>query len=215
MPPPSDYSPVTAKTISVSYYFHTYGSCAQNQACRSWPSTATPIKWDTEEYGEANLAAFIPFELQRDLIDKESRYLLSAGLEGGPTGATFQGLLATSGTLTREYVSEGDAALSPLDTVAAAFNDMRVGAAFCFPDLVLTSPSTLFTLRTEKDPSGRYIWDLMQGPAAMTASGQTAPSYDEPVPYSITPQGSPAIAGQIWGVPVAIARTSPMGRLWR
>lgn len=48
--------------------------------------------WDTEEYGEANLAALIPYDLQRSVANQESLALLQAGLEGGPTGYSFNGL---------------------------------------------------------------------------------------------------------------------------
>jgi hypothetical protein len=168
--------------------------------------------WDTEEYGEANLAAMIPYELQRDVINQESLALLQAGYSGGPTGYSFSGLLATSGTLTRAYSTSSG--LSPLDTVAAAFNDLRVGAAFCTPDTVITNPSTLLGLRTEKDSTGRYIWNMLEGAGGLTPYG--APpvnSPGEPSPYSITPQGMPAPSGHLWGVPVYVSTQCPDGVL--
>jgi hypothetical protein len=167
--------------------------------------------WDSEEYGEANLAALIPYDLQRDVANQESLALLQAGLGGGPTGYSFNGLLATSGTLTRSYVSS----ISPLDTVAAAFNDLRTGAAFCEADTVITSPSTLMTLRTQKDSTGRYLWDMLQGAGGLTTYGNapvdTRPG--EPSPYSITPQGTPAPSGHLWGVPVYVSTQCPDGTL--
>jgi Phage capsid family len=112
--------------------------------------------WDSEGYGEANLAAFIPFELQRDLIQTESNALLNA--VSGTDNYTFSGLLQTSGTLTRSYTDS----LTPLDTIAAGINDMRISSgAYSFPDLAICSPSTLLTLRTQKDSTGRYIWDML------------------------------------------------------
>src|SRR5271156_4056486 len=63
------------------------------------PSVSLQGMWDSEGYGEANLAAFIPFELQRDLINVESNLLLNA--TSGTANATFNGLTNTAGTLTR------------------------------------------------------------------------------------------------------------------
>lgn len=109
----------------------------------------------------------------------------------------------------------GANALSPLDTVAAAFNDLRTGEAFCEADTVITSPSTLLTLRTEKDSTGRYIWNMMEGAGGLTPYG-TAPvdSRDGlPAPYSITPQGTPAPSGHLWGVPTYVSTQCPDGTL--
>ena len=165
--------------------------------------------WDSEGYGEANLAAFIPFELQRDLVNTESNMLLNA--VSGTANATFNGLLNTAGTLTRAYSASGS--LTPLDTVAAGINDMRTGAAFCFPDLALTSPDTLFNLRTEKDSIGKYLWNIISGAAGFTPDGETP--VDQPAntaaPYSIIPQGSDPFAGHLWGIPVAISTQVPDG----
>jgi Phage capsid family len=165
--------------------------------------------WDSEGYGEANLAAFIPFELQRDLVNVESNMLLNA--QSGTNSATFNGLLNTAGTLTRAYSASGS--LTPLDTIAAGINDMRTGAAFCFPDLALTSPDTLFSLRTAKDSTGKYLWNIVSGAAGFTADGQEP--VDQPAntaaPYSIIPQGSDPFAGHLWGIPVAISTQVPDG----
>lgn len=158
--------------------------------------------WDTEEYGEANLAAFIPFELQRDLINTESNALLNA--VSGTDNYTFNGLTQTSGTLTRAYSDS----LTPLDTIAAGINDMRIASgAYCFPDLAITSPSTLLTLRTQKDSTGRYIWDMLRGPAAMSADGERHSGDPDrsPQPYSIVPQGEQPFADHLWNIPVAIS----------
>ena len=151
--------------------------------------------WDSEGYGEANLAAFIPFELQRDLVNVESNLLLNA--QSGTANATFNGLLNTAGTLTRAYSASGS--LTPLDTVAAGINDMRTGAAYCFPDLAITSPDTLFSLRTAKDSTGKYLWNIVSGAAGFTPDGETP--VDQPAntaaPYSIIPQGSDPFARSI------------------
>jgi hypothetical protein len=102
-----------------------------------------------------------------------------------------------------------------LDTVAAAFNDLRVGPAFCTPDTVITHPSTLLGLRTEKASTGQYIWDFMSGAGGLTPYGfpevDTRPG--EPSPYSITPQGVPAPAGHLWGVPCFVSTHCPDGTL--
>ncbi len=158
--------------------------------------------WDTEGYGEANLAAFIPLELQRDLVQTESNALLNA--VSGSDNYTFDGLLQTSGTITRAY----SASLTPLDTIAAGINDMRISSgAYCFPDLAITSPSTLLNLRTQKDATGKYLWNIIGGAGGFTPEGE-AP-VDQPAnsaaPYSIVPQGVQPFAGHLWGIPVAIS----------
>jgi hypothetical protein len=64
----------------------------------------------------------------------------------GTANATFNGILNTSGTLTRAMGTD-----SPLDCLAKSFADVRVGAAFADPDAVLVHPNTLSALRRQKD----------------------------------------------------------------
>ncbi len=170
---------------------------------------------DTGSYGEAAFASWLPVELERAVWNAESLYLLQATTEstnpiaGGPVSATFNGILNTSGTLTRA-VASGE---SPLDTLSQAFNDIRVGPAFSWPDLMLVHPTTYNALRLIKDSEGRYVMNLLAGPLGLTADG-SAPVYQpalEANVYSITPQGSSPFAGHLWGVPVALTTQCPEG----
>lgn len=170
---------------------------------------------DTGSYGEAAFASWLPVELERAVWNAESLYLLQATtgstnpIAGGPVNATFNGILNTSGTLTRE-VASGE---SPLDTLSQAFNDIRVGPAYSWPDLMMIHPTTYNALRLIKDSEGRYVMNLLAGPLGLTADG-SAPVYQpalEANVYSITPQGSSPFAGHLWGVPVALTTQCPEG----
>jgi hypothetical protein len=129
---------------------------------------------------------------------RESNILLNG--VSGTSNATFNGILQTSGTLTRAIGTD-----SPLDCLSKAYVDLRVGAAFADPDLVLMHPSTLGALRRQKDADGRYVMDLLAGPLGLTAYGQpsTAGPANEQNSYSVIPQGSPAFSGNLWGAQIA------------
>jgi Phage capsid family len=117
----------------------------------------------------------------------------------GTANATFNGILNTSGTLTRAMGTD-----SPLDCLAKSFADVRVGAAFADPDAVLVHPNTLSALRRQKDAEGRYLLDLLAGPMNLTAYGQpsTAGPASEPNKYSVIPQGVPGSSGDLWGATI-------------
>jgi HK97 family phage major capsid protein len=161
---------------------------------------------DTLQYGEGSFSAWLPQELTRSLINEESNLLLNA--VSGTGNATFNGLLNTSGTLTRAVGSD-----APLDALAKAYVDVRTGTAFPDPDLVITHPATLGALRREKDSEGRYILDLLAGPLNLTADGSPRVSgpASEPNAFSVVPQGSPAISGNLWGAPIATTTHCPAG----
>lgn len=152
---------------------------------------------DTEKYGEGQFAAWLPTELTRSLINEESNLLLNA--VSGTGNATFNGILQTSGTLTRAVGTD-----SPLDALAKAYTDLRTGSAFADPDLVLMHPTTLGALRRAKNSDGNYILDLLAGPLNLTAYGQpsTAGPANEPNAHSLIPQGSPASSGSLWGADI-------------
>jgi len=156
-------------------------------------SITTLEAWqDTEEFGEGAFASWLPTELTRALIDVESSTLLNAT-------TPFKGITQVSGTLTRSQGTD-----SPLDCLAKAFVDLRTGAAFADPDIVLLNPSTLGALRRAKDADGRYILDLLAGPLALTAYGQpsTGGPASEPNPYAVIPQGHPNSSGNLWGAQI-------------
>jgi hypothetical protein len=148
---------------------------------------------DTGRYGEASFASWLPAELTRSLVNAESSILLNA--VSGTSNATFNGILNTSGTLTRSMGTD-----TPLDCLAKAYADVRVGAAFADPDLVLMHPNTLGALRRQKDADGRYLLDLLAGPMNLTAYGQpnTGPT-KERNEFSVIPQGAPGSSGTLWG----------------
>ena len=152
---------------------------------------------DTDRYGPGSFAQWLPTELTRSLINEESSAILNS--VSGTGNATFNGILQTSGTLTRAMGTD-----SPLDCLAKAFADVRVGAAFADPDLVLIHPNTLSALRRQKDANGRYILDLLAGPMNLTAYGQesTAGPASEPNKYSVIPQGVPGSNGNLWGAQI-------------
>lgn len=91
---------------------------------------------------------FIPTELTRAVVDAETAFVAAQ-------------ILGTSGVLTR---AKG-ASEAPLDTIAGAVNDLRVGAAFTEPNLVVTHPTTWNYLRTQKDTQGRYLLGTDPGDA--------------------------------------------------
>jgi Phage capsid family len=151
---------------------------------------------DTGAYGEGSFASWLPTELTRSLVNEESNIIANA--VSGTGNATFNGILNTSGTLTRAMGTD-----SPLDCLAKAYADVRVGAAFADPDLVLIHPNTLSALRRAKDADGRYIMDLLSGPLNLTAYGQAsnAPA-SELNKYSVIPQGLPGANGSLWGATI-------------
>lgn len=155
------------------------------------------VSWEASmDYQD--FAAWLPTELQRSVINAESNYLLNAGVSGGPSGAAFTGILAASGTLTRAVDTTNSE--KPLDTLSKAFVDLRTGSAYADPDLIVMSPATWGALRREKDDSGRYILDLLAGPAGLTWDGSTALQAE--VARSVPAQGATNPHGGIWGVPV-------------
>jgi len=158
-----------------------------------------------QDYGD--FGQWLPTELTRSLINAESNYVLNAGTTGGPTGATFQGLLGASGTLTREVGTD-----TPLDAVNKAMVDIRVGPAFAEPDLMIVHPATLAALRREKDSEGRYILGLLAGPLTLTADG-TPPAAAAPDANlgGVIPQGTSTVSQDLWGLPIVESTQCPAG----
>ncbi|BBY08172.1 phage major capsid protein [Mycobacterium noviomagense] len=176
-------------------------------------STSLEAWQDTSAYGEAALSSWLPQELTRSLINSESAFLLTAttgssNSYGGPTNATFNGLLMQSGTLSRAVGSD-----TPLDAMNKAYIDVRTGSAYAEPDLVIMHPATWGALRREKSSFGTYILDQETGPLGLTADGSPASAGPaaEPNPFSIIKQGTPAVYGSLWGVKVAATTQCPAG----
>lgn len=176
-------------------------------------STSLEAWQDTSAYGQAALSSWLPQELTRSLINAESEFLLTATTAGsnsygGPTNATFNGILNVNGTLTRAVGSD-----TPLDAMNKAYIDVRTGAAYAEPDLVIMHPATWGALRREKSSFGTYILDQATGPLGLTADGSPASAgpAGEPEPFSIIKQGAPASYGSLWGVKVACSTQCPAG----
>jgi HK97 family phage major capsid protein len=139
---------------------------------------------DTSEMGQAQIASWLPIELQRSLVNARSLAIWGASTAGSnplggsyPVSYTFNGLLNTSGTLTRSVGTD-----TPLDALSKAYADIRVGAAFCEPDLVAMHPNTLAALRRSKSADGIYILDLIAGPSNLTAFGDPGTLPPQPTP---------------------------------
>jgi HK97 family phage major capsid protein len=129
-------------------------------------------------------AQWLPVELQRSVINAESLALFQNNASGGPTGSEFDGLLAVSGTLSQDATN-----LPPLDAISLAYVQLRTGASFSEPDLVVTSPGTAAALLREKSSTGAYILDVYRGPAGLNQQADI----------------------DIWGVPLRTSTQVPDG----
>ena len=160
-----------------------------------------------QDYPEAG--GWIQTELQRSLINVENEYLLNANGSGGPSGSVFNGLLAVSGTLTRDATGTNG-----LDAIALAAMDLRSSsAAYAAPDLLILHPQTVTALLTTKDDQGRYLLDMLQGPAgSLTWNGDPAArATTNPSLGGIWPQGHEGGNLNLFGVPVIQSAQCPAG----
>ncbi|WP_430298001.1 phage major capsid protein [Sinomonas sp. B1-1] len=108
------------------------------------------------------MLGFLNNELLRAIVDAENSQILS----GDGTGENLLGLLNTSGILTRAYGAGSET--QKLDTLDLAITDLRNGAAYTEPDLVILHPTTWSGMRRTKDSQGRYL--LNPNPAADEAN---------------------------------------------
>lgn len=160
-----------------------------------------------QDYPEAG--GWIQTELQRSLLNQENNYLINANGSGGPTGAAFQGFLAVSGTLTRSATGTNG-----LDAIALAAMDLRSSnAAYAPPDLLILHPQTVTALLMAKDDQGRYLLDMLQGPAgSLTWNGDAAArATTNPSLGGIFPQGHEGGNLNLFGVPVVQTTQCPAG----
>jgi HK97 family phage major capsid protein len=70
-------------------------------------------------------AEWLPVMLQQNVINAESLALIQQNATGGPVGAEFNGLLATSGTLSQDATG-----LSFADALSLAYVKLRTGSGF-------------------------------------------------------------------------------------
>ena len=88
---------------------------------------------------------------------------------------------------------------------------MRTGSAFAEPSHLWVHPNTLTALRTLRDADGRFIWDLMNGPANFSALGQTAAPSTDREPFTMIAQGKSGYAGTLFGASVISTTHVPAG----
>ena len=163
-------------------------------------STSYEALMDTDAYANGSFASFLPTEAQNSYTNKTSDIILNA--INGTAGATFSGLLQTSGVL-----SQSATGLAPLDALSMGFVAIRNGSAKADPDLVLMSPNTLGALRRLKDANGRQLLALLSGPLELSAYGQpeTRMPASEPNQYFREPQGTRPFNGSLWGAEIAVS----------
>lgn len=169
---------------------------------------------DTETYGQANVAGWLPQELTRSLVNARSLAVWGASTAGSnplggsyPVSYAWNGLLNTSGTLTRAVGTD-----TPLDALSKAFADLRAGASFAEPDMVAAHPTTINALRRQKSANGEYLLDLIAGPSKLTAFGDpgSTPSTDINR-YGLVQQGKSGYSGTLWGASLVATTQIPAG----
>jgi HK97 family phage major capsid protein len=163
-------------------------------------STSYEAMMDTDLYQSGSFASFLPVEAQNSYTNKRSDILLNA--VSGTAGATFNGLLQTSGVLTQSATG-----LPPLDALSMGFVAIRNGTAKADPDLVIMSPNTLGALRRLKNAEGNYLLELLSGPLNLSAYGQpeTRGPASEAGPYFREAQGTKPFNGSLWGAEIAVS----------
>jgi HK97 family phage major capsid protein len=100
-----------------------------------------------------DVASFMPRELSNWIIQGENYQLL----QGSGTAPNQLGLFNQTGTLTRQYNSTGGDTL--IDTILEAATDIREGAAFAQPDLILLNPADWLAIRKLKTTFNSYVLD--------------------------------------------------------
>jgi Phage capsid family len=153
---------------------------------------------DTDAYQDGSWAQFLPTEAQNSYTNKRSDILLNA--VSGTANATFNGLLQTSGILTQSATG-----LEPLDALSKGYVAIRNVSAKADPDLVIMSPNTLGALRRLKASDGKYLLNLLTGPAGLSAYGQPEAPSTVPGQYFREPQGTRPFNGSLWGAEIAVS----------
>jgi HK97 family phage major capsid protein len=163
-------------------------------------STSYEALMDTDLYQNGSFANFLPTEATNSYLNKRSDILLNA--VSGTAGATFSGLLQTSGVLTQSATG-----LAPLDALSMGFVAIRNGTAKADPDLVIMSPNTLGALRRLKNADGNYLLELLSGPLNLSAYGQpeTRAPASGPGEYFREAQGTRPFNGSLWGAEIAVS----------
>lgn len=118
----------------------------------------------------------------------------------GTNGATFNGLLQTSGTL-----SQNASGLTGTDAIITAAAAMRSNSGgFSAPDLLILSPNTAAGILMQKDNQGRYLSNIIYGagPGGLTWNGgPDTRGTTTPEPGGIVPQGAEGGNLTLAGVP--------------
>jgi hypothetical protein len=90
----------------------------------------------------------VPQELFAAVTDAETDQIVN----GNGTAPNMQGLIGTSGVLTRAVGSDTN-----VDALRKAFNDIRVGSSFGHADLVAMHPTTWAAVSLSKATTGAYL----------------------------------------------------------
>ncbi|MDP9343041.1 MAG: phage major capsid protein [Actinomycetota bacterium] len=122
----------------------------------TWESVTAPIRkvahiaratYETVQDFDA-FTSVLGQELLAGLIQAENDQLLN----GNGTAPNLTGLLATTGILTRARGTEAQ-----IETLFSATSDLRTGAAYTEPDVIILNPANWSTVRLTKDSTGRYL----------------------------------------------------------
>jgi HK97 family phage major capsid protein len=95
--------------------------------------------------------SFVPTEMYRAVIDAETNQLVN----GSGTAPSMEGILATSGLLTRALGTD-----TVINALVKACNDLRVGSSYATADLIAMHPSTWTKVKTQTDTQGRYLLNI-------------------------------------------------------
>jgi hypothetical protein len=125
------------------------------------------VTLELEQDAAGDIGGFLLHSLQRSITNAENNLLLNA--VSGTNGATFNGLLQTSGTL-----SQNASGLTGTDAIITAAAAMRSNSGgFSAPDLLIVSPNTAAGILMQKDNQGRYLSNIIYGagPGGLTWNG--------------------------------------------
>lgn len=98
----------------------------------------------------ASTASYFSSELTQAIIAAENTQLLS----GNGTAPNLQGVLTTTGVLTRTQAAAPETAI---DTLELALNDLRVGSSFTEATGFVMNPNDWSAIRLLKDTQNRYL----------------------------------------------------------
>jgi hypothetical protein len=154
---------------------------------------------EMEQDAPGDIAGFLLNSLQRSIINQENSLLISA--VSGTAGATFNGFLNTSSTLTLNATG-----LNGTDAIITAAAAMRTNSSgFASPDLLVLHPNTAAAILMEKATTGQYLNNLMfgAGPGGLSWNGgPDARATTTPEPGGVVPIAANGGDLHLAGIPV-------------